>query len=333
METIYFLGVDISKDYFDAALTVNGKDFHQTQIVNKVKSIEAFVKHLKKQFSLTNLIVCMEHTGIYCLPLMEVLLKNQVKFCLEPALQIQRAQGMTRGKNDKIDAKRIASYALKNKEQLKFWVPQRENLQRLKALLTTRDRLIKVKVQLQVPLDECADFISSDIQKDMVRQCSSAIRSITKSISKVETAIDDLIRKDASIKEKYRLATSVPGVGPITALHMIVLTNEFTRIRQAKQFACYSGVAPFEHSSGSSTRGKCRVSKLANMNMKKLLHLAAMSAIKYNSDMEAFYQRKVAEGKNKMSVINAVRNKLISRVFACVMHGRLYEKRYQNSFA
>lgn len=333
METIYFLGVDISKDYFDTALTIDGKHFYQEQVVNRTKAIEAFVKNLKKQLSLSNLIVCMEHTGIYCLPLVELLAKNQVKLCIEPALQIQRAQGITRGKNDEIDAKRIALYALKNKEHLKYWTPQREALQRLKALLATRDRLIKVKVQLEVPLEECADFISPGIRKDMCIHCETPIRSIVKSITKLESAIDALVKSDTSLEEKYTLATSVPGVGRITALQIIVLTGEFTRIRQPKQFACYAGVAPFEYSSGSSIRGKTRVSKLANMNMKKLLHLAAMSAIRCNSDMEAFYLRKVAQGKNKMSVINAVRNKLISRVFACVTQKRVYQKTYQNSLA
>ena len=117
----------------------------------------------------------------------------------------------------------------------------------------------------------------------------------------------------------------------ITAANVIVATGEFQGIQEVKKFACYAGIAPFEHCSGSSIRGKTRVSKMANMTIKKLLHLAAMSAIQFCSEIKAFYHRKVAEGKNKMSVINAVRNKLISRVFSCVKNKRMYQKDYKHA--
>ncbi len=103
------------------------------------------------------------------------------------------------------------------------------------------------------------------------------------------------------------------------------------RYPEVKKFACYAGVAPFEHTSGSSIRGKTRVSKMANMTIEKAIDLAAMSAIQCSQELKAYYHRKVAEGKNKMSVINAVRNKLISRLFACVNSRRMYKKDYQHA--
>ena len=112
---------------------------------------------------------------------------------------------------------------------------------------------------------------------------------------------------------------------------MIISTGEFEQITEAKKFACYAGVAPFEHTSGSSVRGKSRVSKLANMTLKKLLHMAAMSSIQHSEELSSFYHRKVKQGKNKMSVINAVRNKLISRVFACIKNDRVYQKDFHNA--
>lgn len=334
METLYFLGVDISKKKFDAALTIDGQHFHEVQVENQAKSIESFFKGLKRQLcSLNQLIVCMEHTGVYCQPLLEVLVKNQIRVCLEPALQIKQSQGMTRGKSDRVDAQRIALYALKNRENLTFWKPQRPCVQRLKALLVMRERLIKTKVQLEVPLQECNEFIEGSIRKEMIRHCQQSIGSIKKDIDRIERAIDRLVKADSSLSQQCSLATSVPGVGKITALNMIVSTGEFTKIREAKKFACYAGVAPFEHSSGSSIRGKVRVSKMANMTLKRLLHLGAMSAIQCSDELRTFYQRKVAAGKNKMSVLNAVRNKLISRVFACIINDRRYQKNYQNALA
>lgn len=334
METLYFLGIDISKRKFDAALTVDGKNFHETEIENLPKSIESFFRTLKSQLScFSKLIVCLEHTGIYCQPLLDYLVKNQIKVCVEPALQIKQSQGMTRGKTDKVDSQRIALYAFRNRENLTFWQPQRHCIQKLKALLTTRERLVKIKTQLEVPIVECEEFIDNSIRKEMIKHCQKTLKSVQMDIDKIEQAIERLVEDDSRLKQQYALATSVPGIGKITALNVIVSTGEFTRITEPKKFACYAGIAPFEHSSGSSIRGKTRVSKMANMTIKKLLHLAAMSAIQCCQEIKAFYQRKVAAGKNKMSVINAVRNKLISRVFSCIRNNRRYQKIYQHSLA
>ncbi|SEP01487.1 Transposase IS116/IS110/IS902 family protein, partial [Mucilaginibacter gossypiicola] len=110
-------------------------------------------------------------------------------------------------------------------------------------------------------------------------------------------------------------------------------TNEFKDINDPKKFACYSGVAPFTDESGRVVK-KARVSHMANKKVKTLLHLAAIVAIQHNSDLKRFYERKVEQQKkNKMSVINAVRNKLILRIFACVNQNRPYEKNYQTSIA
>lgn len=334
METVYFLGIDISKSKIDTALTINGKDFYFDQVENQPDPLKLFFKELKKQISsLTNLVVCLEHTGVYCQPLLDLLVKLDVKVCVEPALRIKQSQGMTRGKADKVDAKRIASYAFKNYQELVFWKPQRESVQKLKALLVLRERLIKAKMQLEVPLNECAEFINPTIRKSMLAHCKKSIQALRLEIDFIERSIDKLVAEDQSLSHQKRLAASIPGIGSITATNIIIATEEFTRITEAKKFACYAGVAPFEHSSGSSIRGKTRVSKMANMTIKRLLHMAAMTAIQHDQELRAFYLRKVDSGKNKMSVINAVRNKLISRIFSCIKNNRMYEKKYQYQLA
>jgi len=331
METVYFLGIDISKKKFDGALTIDGKNFYPVDSGNTTKDIRPFFKTLTKKFgmSYSQLIVCMEHTGIYCLPLLEFLVENQIRVCLESSLQIKKSQGIVRGKNDKVDARRIALYAYKNREDLTFWRPQRLIIQKLKALLVTRERLVKVKVELQVPISECEEFIQESIHQMLAKSCRNTISTLERDIEKIEKMISDLVKEDTQLKEQYQLVTSVSGIGNITALNVIVSTGEFTRINESKKFASYSGVAPFEHSSGSSIRGKTRVSRIANITLKCLLHMAAMSAIQCDDEIKHYYQRKVAEGKNKMSVINAVRNKLISRIFSCVREKRTYQKKYE----
>jgi transposase len=335
METIYFLGIDISKQTFQAALTLDGVNMAECEVENNALAIKSYFKELKgkAKFSYDQLVVCMEHTGIYCLPVLDYLTKNKIKVCVEPALQIKQSQGMTRGKSDRVDARRIAQYAFKNHQQLRFWQPQRMAIQKLKALLVLRERLIKTKVQMEVPINEAQEYIDESIRKAILKNCQHTIKALMKDITEVEKEINLLIQADAQLDEQLKLATSVPGVGRITALNVIISTGEFERITEVKSFACYAGVAPFEHTSGSSVRGKTRVSKMANMTIKKLLHLAAMSAIQCCDELKVFYQRKVAEGKNKLSVINAVRNKLISRIFACIKNKRMYQKEYQLALA
>lgn len=335
METLYFLGIDISKKNFQAALTMDGINMAETQVENKAQAIKDYFRGLKEKlhFSQDQLIVCLEHTGIYCLPLLDYLVKNKIKVCVEPALQIKQSQGMTRGKSDQVDAKRIAQYAYKNKQELRFWAPQRVQVQKLKALLVLRERLVKAKVQMEIPINEAQEYVEESIRKTIVKSCQHTLKAVTADIAKVEKEIQLLVEGDAQLSEQLKWVQSVPGVGKITALNVIISTGEFQRIDEAKKFACYAGVAPFEHTSGSSIRGKTRVSKMANMTLKKLLHLAAMSAIQCCEELKVFYHRKVAEGKNRMSVINAVRNKLISRIFACIKNKRLYQKNYQHALA
>jgi len=332
---IYFVGIDVSKSTLDIAVVNSGALIKEEQISNEKASLRGFLKTLKESFnlSLERIVVCMEHTGIYNYRALEVLHNSGINVCLEPALQIKQSQGMTRGKDDKVDARRIALYAYKNREQLVFWKPQREVLQKLQILLTTRERLIKVKKQLQVPLQESASFIHPSIIKSIKTPTLSIIKTITKELKELDLKIRNTVKMDEKIVKQYQYATSVPGVGPIIALNVIIRTGEFQRIKEAKQFACYSGVAPFKHQSGSSIRGRTRVSKLANMTMKTLFSLGATSAIQYSPEIRQYYQRKLAEGKKPLSVINAVRNKLITRIFACVNQERKYEKNYQYTLA
>jgi transposase len=335
METVYFLGVDIAKKTFDASLTIDAKGFDASQCENNATSIGIFFRDLKMKFGLSygQLIVCMEHTGIYCLPLLNFLVENKINVCLESAVHIKRSQGLVRGKNDKVDAERIATYAYKNREHLIFWKPQRLVIQKLKALLVTRDRLVAAKTMLSVPIQECEEFIEKSIHKSISKSCHRSLKALTEEIKRIEKSMEELVEQDDSLKEQVRLAKSVVGVGDIIALNMIVSTGEFERITEPKRFACYAGVAPFEHSSGSSVRGKTRVSKMANVSIKKLLTMGARSAILYDPELNAYAERKMAQGKHYFNVVNAVRNKLITRVFACVKGNRTYQKIYVHALA
>ena len=334
MKFTYYIGVDVSKNKLDVAV-FKSKDFVYHKVIgNNTADINQFLKELKQQegFSLTDALFCMEHTGIYNNPLLVSLHKKQGNLCLESATQIKNSLGNLRGKNDKIDAIRIGEYAYKNREEIKLWTPKRSVIVKLARLTVLRDRLISAKKLLSVPLKEQENFVEKSLNNLEKKIYQRTLNSVKADLQRVDNKIEELIREDEHLSHLFGIITSVQAIGSQTAAQIIIRTNEFQDINDPKKFACYSGVAPFSKESGLF-KGKGRVSHMANKKMKTLLHMAALVAIVYNSDLKAYYERKVAEGKNKMSVINAVRNKLIHRIFTCVKENRKYENNYAKAVA
>jgi transposase len=335
MKFEFFIGIDVSKNELDFSIQ-QGKCFlFHREIANEPEAIRALLKEFSKLpgFYLDRSVFCMEHTGIYSNHLLNCLHKRKANICLEAATQIKKSLGNIRGKNDKVDSLRIAEYAYKNREDLRLWEPKREVVQELAHLSATRSRLIKAKKMLKTPLKEYGAFVKKKTVGRNTGLCNKALTGIEADLNKVEKAITTIINSDQELKRLFGLVTSVSGVGKVTAVQMLITTNEFKGIHNPKQYACYAGLAPFIQESGI-LKGKGRVSHMANKKVKTLLHMAALVAIQYNPELKLYYERKTdLEKKNKMSVINAVRNKLVLRIFACVKQNRKYENNYLKSVA
>ena len=275
----YFIGIDVAKQTLDIAINKQNEHLHHLQVSNDLKGLKAFEKKAKEwNIDLKNALFCMEYTGIYNYTVVEFLSKKNYALWVENAVVIQRSLGIQRGKNDMLDAKRIAQYACRFQDKAKQWIPDRSVIQKLKALISTRERLIKAKDSLEKPLKEYKKFMP-DSYPMLKQSCQASLQELEKSIAQVEKQIQELIDSDEKVKQQYRIATSVKGIGPVTACQMILCSGEFTKIQTGKQLACYAGVVPFEHSSGSSVRGRPRVSHWANKTLKKCLHMAALSAL------------------------------------------------------
>ncbi len=240
---------------------------------------------------------------------------------------------MQRGKNDTVDAQRIAEYAYRFRDQIRLWEPPRQIIQQLSFLSAVRQRLIQAYKLLDGPLTEQQSFVSASLQKKLLATSKKSLAALKEEQKAIDTQIDGLIKADNHLKELFNLMVSVPGIGPATATEILVTTNEMKAITDPKKMACHAGVAPFEYRSGTSIRGKTRVSHQARKRLKSLFHLGAMSAIRAKGELQDYYLRKVAEGKNKMLVLNAVRNKLIHRIYAVVSRGEKYNKNYISSLA
>lgn len=325
----HFLGIDVSKEYFDAVVILDGvkdKPVHN-QFVNDAKGIKSLYKWLIYQGADSeNTLVCLEHTGMYGKLITKHLISLNFSVWVEMSLRIIKSIGVQRGKNDKVDAERIAYYAMKNVDEATIYKAPSKTVDQIKRLSSLREKLISTKTSLMVTVKELNAF-DSELSKFSDKYQKSTIKGIDKDLKKIEIQLDILIKEDENISNIFKNITSVPGIGKVTALLLICFTNEFSMYSTPRKLACYSGVVPFERTSGKSIRSKPRVHYMANKNLKKHLHMCALSALKSDPEIKAYYQRKVAEGKSKMLVINNIRNKLIHRVCACIRDNKIFEKK------
>lgn len=335
MDVRYYIGIDISKATLDWAVFDGKTIVLQSQSANSKIEIKSVLKLIKALpgFQLAESVCCMEHTGTYNAHALETLFQAGLPLWLENSLQIKKAGGLQRGKTDAIDAVRIAEYAFRFRDKMRPWQPPRPVLQKLAALSALRQRLIGVRRQLEQPLAEQKTFWKSSLHKQLSKTCQTALRAIHADLESVEKQMQVLIVEDNRLKELFDWVTSIPGIGNATATELLVATDEFNGINDAKKLACHAGVAPFEYRSGSSVRGRTSVSQHARKRLKSLFHLTAMSAIQVKGELWDYYQRKLAEGKNKMLVLNAVRNKLILRVCSVVQRQRKYDNNYTPTLA
>lgn len=326
----HFLGIDVSKEYFDAVLILDGskeKTFHN-QFTNDSKGLKSLCQWLKKQGAIAeNTLVCLEHTGMYGKVIIRLLTGFGFSVWVEMSLKIIKSIGLQRGKNDKVDAERIAFYAMKNVEEAVIYKAPSRTVDKIRNLMSLRDKLTVTKASLLRNSKEFKSF-DAEVAKLSEKFQKQTIKGITMDLKKIESQLDAFIKEDENLNKIYSQATSVPGIGKVTALFLICFTNEFTMYSTARQLACYAGVVPFEYTSGKSVRAKPKVHHMANKKLKKQLHMCALSAVAHDPEMKHYFLRKVAEGKSKMLVINNVRNKLVHRVCACVRENKIFEKRF-----
>jgi transposase len=317
MKQKYFIGIDISKQKLDLAIILSDFSIVDEQVIpNQQVKIKSFFKGLIKKhgIEIENLLICVEHTGIYNSPLQRVCVELGIDLWQEHALKIKKASADLRGKSDRQDAIRIAEYAVRYQDRVILFTPPSKSIEELNNLNKTRETILAQAVAMKNQLNEAK---THDIEsfKVLSKIYQPIMKSIDGQLKKIAKRINEILEENQDMKKNVELIKTIPGVGEQTAVNMLVSTQNFTLFKSAKHLACYAGVVPFLNESGTIVK-RARVSKMANQKLKMLLHLASMAAIRTKSDLKAYYIRKVAEGKNKMSVLNAVRNKLVHRIWA-----------------
>ena len=333
----FLIGIDVSKQKLDVCLIDQSGVIKEEIIIgNQPSVIYAYFKKASKEygFGQSELLVCAEYTGRYIYPLCCACHESGVDLWLENPTQIKYRSGLKRGKNDKLDARKIAMYAKRFQDEAKLFSMPEKTIATLKQLIKERGMYMVDKGKYRGQLTDQKMFMDKDDYKRKSKRLMGFIKQLDEAISQTEEDIRVLIDSDPDLSNQFKLLRSVEGVGEQTAVKMIVETNAFKDFKDPRKFCCHAGVAQFSYTSGSSIRSRNKVSNRADKSIKALLHMGALiAATRMKGELHDYYVRKVDEGKNKMSVLNAIRAKLVYRMFAVIRNDRMYEKNYQNSLA
>lgn len=319
MKQIYFIGIDVSKEKVDVAVINSAKEVLTEKVVSNdrnklINFISAVIR--KHKVDSKQVLICCEDTGIYSKPLKEICHRQGWLLWVENAYKIKKAASDFRGKSDKKDALRIAEYALRYQDKQRHYTEPCEQQSALQTLLAARETVQGQINRFKQQLKESKGFDPG--KHRLLFECyKKPLAMLQKEFKAIERKIKDIVEQNEALSGNVNLLRSIPGIGLQNALNFIVSTKNFVAFNSAVHLACYAGVAPFPNQSGTINK-RDRVSSFANKKLKKLLHMAALAASKVNGEIKQYYIRKVMEGKNKMSVLNAIRNKLVKRMFAVI---------------
>jgi len=324
----FTLGVDVSKLTLDVHCTE--LNIH-IRIANGSDGFKLLQKWCSdNRIDLGKSIVAMEYTGGYEYKLMQFCETKKIQYSRIAGLAIKNSLGIVRGKNDKVDAKRIAQYADEKHKSLVPAHPINPIILRLRQLLSFRKRLVRESAGYKASLKERKEMYKVKSNDMLLRMMNKKIKGNDLLVKKLEAEMDAMIQTDQKILTNYKIITSIRGIGKVNALMTIAYTENFTSFRNARAYAVYVGVVPFDHSSGTSMHGKRKVSQLANKELKQELNQAARVAIEWNAELKAYAEKKRKEKPYKV-VLNNVKFKLIMRMFSLVQRGEFYVDNYKKA--
>ena len=324
------IAVDISKEKLDIYCPNNKEHF---VIPSSNEGFHKLDKWMEAHgFDRENTVVVFENTGSYGRPLIKFCTRNNLKFYQLNALDISRSKGLTRGKNDKHDAILIASYFREKEYRLKPSQADSQEIEALKDLRATRDLLVKHRASIITSMKQDTNVLGLSNADLVVKSKLHVIKTMDQEIKILEQQIDDIVRSNSAIKATIRLLTSIVGVGPIIAMDTLLATDNFRKFDTWRQYASFTGSAPFPNESGKMIKPK-RISKLARKDLKAHLSSGARSAVQYDQELKLYFERKIAQGKSKDCVINCVRAKLIARMFAVIRKKQEFKRNYSHTLA
>ena len=330
MNKNWFIGIDVSKKTLDASIFVAGEvinRFPHIQVRNEKQGFKELLRWAKTQgVNTKDTLFGLEFTGYYSDALEQFLTGKKLCYAMLPTTVVKHYQRGTRDKNDKTDSAKIADYLFRfnGTECIKQRVLPSKAMQELKALKSER----KFYVQQRVACENRQNVAKS---KQEQKHLQKAIDLFNEQIEQIEQQMAEVVTSDEELYLTYTRLLTIPGIGPVNAINTIANTQDFTAFETARQYAKYVGVAPSEHSSGTSVRWRGRPSPHADLQAKADLSMAAMRAVEFSCDMSIYYERKLGNRPNdkdvKKKALNAVKFQLIKMMFAVVRQDRVFEQR------
>lgn len=321
---MFYLGIDVSKKKLDCALLDSVKNSVRSKVVvNTAAGFAELQLWLKKQ-NAQNPHVLMEPTGVYHEPVAYFLSDAGLTISFVNPAQVRKfAQGIgVKTKTDKADSAVLARFGHTQKPDA--WVPPSKSSRTLKALLARRDA---VADDLQRELNRQEKLEATETPTLVIESIVTSIKFLRDELKRLQKSIDNLIDKDPDLREKKELLETIPGVGQRVSDHITALLagRDFQR---AEQLAAYLGLVPVQWESGSSVRGRPRMSKAGPAHLRKLLYMPAIVATRLNPHIKALYERLLGAGKSKMAAIGAAMRKLAHLCFGVVKTGRAYDAKF-----
>lgn len=329
MEKKHFIGIDISKKTLDVVIYASNKKHSDATnykcVSNDKEGFNTLLSWWKeKKMSRKQVVVGMENTGVYGFDLRLFLEEKGIDYCCFMPLHLKLSLGLIRGKNDKVDAERIAYYTALHRDELVFSKLSGSTILRLQELSAERRRFVVQRAGYEALLTEG----KGRTQTATHARARKMKEVLDKEIKAVEEEMEELVEADPGLAQNYKLLLSIKGIGPINAISTLIHTDNFRAFETARQYACYVGIAPFEHCSGTSVKGRTKVSHIGAKGLKADLSQAASSAIVWDKELKSYYERKTKEGKEYGVVLNAVKFKLVCRMFAVVRRGKPWVELY-----
>lgn len=315
MKLIY--GIDLSKSNFDVNFIKNSKKECHVVVKNTFNGIVKFLETVPKHG-----VLVAEHTGVYGDLLVYLAAQLDIRISLSSGYSIKHSLGLQKGKTDKLDARRIREYGERFYDRLQDAKPTSEALCELHELYSLRKQLVKERKMLLCHKEKeyqavFNSIIANNIKLDM-------LETFNKSINTIEEEIVQIIQSHHDLNRNYDLITSVKGVGPVTTCDLIIKTNNFTKISEARKVASYAGVCPYPNASGKMVK-KSKVSAMSDKDLKTLLFMCAKSAVKHNMQYKLYYQKKQLEGKHHYLIMNNVANKLLRTICRLIETGESWD--------
>jgi transposase len=311
MNTI--LGIDVAKAKLDVVLRLpEGK--LRSKVVDNTPAGFATLSAWLEKHDVTILHVCMEATGTYWEAVAEYLADAGHTVSVVNPAQIKAfgAAGLVRTKTDKVDARLIAEFCAAQRPEP--WQVPSPTLRELRALVVRRTALEAMRTQEHNRLLVARDVLRRGIEAHLAY--------LEQAIAEVEAAIRQKIDDDPGLKDQRALLDSIPGLGDKTIPVLLSYYGGPPRFDKAKEAAAFAGLDPRQHVSGSSVRGKPRLSKVGHALLRRALYMPAMVAITRTVWGRAFRDRLAAAGKPPMVILGAMMRKLVHVAFGVLKSGK-----------